>query len=187
MSASFIESVSIATNPNGDAVSLYSYNGCTGLTLGQLVSAVCCHAGDALDAQTVAVINRMTRGTTRLNSLAEIIEGIAKGTVDYDTTGDYAGTGDMTVREFLLSLGLTIATTDDGSMDGILPPAVDTIGRRIMFQTAVKSKVDTMTTLSQEAVIDLRTCLSRRDVAYRTATSTVQSLGVALQMNATNF
>ena len=187
MSANFIESVSIATNPNGEAVNLYSYGGCTGLTLGQLVSAVCCHAGDALDAQTVALINRMTRGTARLNGLAQIIDGVAKGTVDYDTTGDYGGAGNMTVREFLLSLGLSIATKDDGSMDGILPPAVDTPKRRILFETAVKSKVDTMTTQSQESVIDLRTCLSRRDVAYRTATSSVQSLGVALQMGATNF
>lgn len=201
-----IEAVEIGTNRNGEwgtfydadgkpearpitGINLYNYGGCENLTLGQLVNAVCCRAGAALEAQSVAKMNNITRHSQRLNSYAKALEGLTDGTLNYDSVCDFDGFGSMTVRKLLTDVfGMVIGSkSEDVEGYGNLPPNVDSESNRLLVYTAMKEKLDSMTTESQRHAIDLQSDLARRDVVYSTATNIVRTLGQVLQITAANY
>ena len=188
----FIESVAIADNRyavSDPSICLYNYGGCEGLTLGQLVNAICCHAGDALETQSITKMNLITRRSRHLKGFANTLEGLVDGSLTYDSVFDYEGYGAMRVRDFLVNVcGLVISATTAGAEEGgDLPPSTATTNDRLMVYTAMKEKLDSMTTESQQDMIDLQMYMSRRDVCFSTATNVVRTLGQALQMTASNY
>jgi len=187
-----IESVQIGTNPYGGAgaatqVNLFNYNGCEGLTLGQLVSAICVRVGVALETQSVNQSNILTWTTRRLRALSEVLDGVVNGTLNYDSTITSEGYKGTKVRDFLTNeMGYTIAGSGSTS-DAALPASVSAVEDRLTFYERVKGKIDSDTSTSQKDMIDLQTYMSRRDVAYSTATNVVRTLGATLQGTAANF
>ena len=174
------------------SVNLYNYGEATNLTLGQLVSAICCRAGMALEAQSVSQVNTMTLHSRRLQALAKILQTLTDGAEKgYDTKFDLEGFGSVTAREFLeKQMGYTFEkrkANGEVSEAGQLPAAVKDPNDRFALYAALKEKLDAMTTESQRRMIDLQSSISRRDVAYATASNTVQTLGGVLQTTASNF
>ena len=164
------------------SANLYSYAGLDGLTLGQLVNAVCVHAGVALEDQTVNKMNIITLNARRLKAESEVVKNIVAGTGTYDSTLTVKGYEGMTYRDFLQNeLKLTIGG------EGTLPAALDSYDKRMKAFAALKEKLDADATASQQDMIDLQTYESRRDVVYSTATNIVKNTGMTKQMTAANF
>ena len=190
-----IEAISIGKNKYGDpttSVNLYGFGEATNLTLGQLVNAVCCRAGTALEAQSVGLVNLISFGTRRLRAASKVLQTLVDGTEKgYATEIDLEYYGTMTARKFLTEiLGYTIEERNsDGEVtkEGRLPDEVIAENDRLKLYAAMKEKLDSMTTESQQRMIDLQSCMARRDVAYSSATNIVQTLGGVLQSTAANF
>lgn len=162
-------------------ISLYSYAGCDDLTLGQLVTAVCVHAGVALEDQTVNKMNIITVNSRRLRAESKVVADILSGKGNYDSVLDVDGYEGMTFRQFLTSvLGMEIGG------DGTLPSNLSSYDDKMRLFTALKEKINADATASQQDMIDLQTYESRRDVAYATATNVVKNIGMSKQMVASN-
>ena len=190
-----IEDVKIGTNryaalPDND-IKLYNYGEAENLTLGQLVNAVCCRAGMALETEVVVVTNRVCAHTDKLKGLSQIMQTLVAGTEDgYDTVFDIDGYGTMTARAFLtdiLHCKIPERNGDDTGKEGNLPADVRTPNERLNFYSSLKTKMESMTTQSQQMMIDIQVGISRRDVVFSTATNVVQTLGGVLQTTASNY
>lgn len=192
-----IDEIAIGTNKYGDptdSIKLYGYGEAQNLTLGQLVNAVCCRAGFALETQSVSLVNVMTVRTRRLSAAAKVmqmlVDGAEKG---YDTELELEGYGTITARKFLTEvMGYKITVLNDNAektvkVQGDLPADVSAENDRLKVYSAMKEKLDTMTTESQRRMIDLQSCMSRRDVVFASATNIVQTLGAVLQTVADNY
>lgn len=180
-----IESTTIARNPyapNGaQDVKLYAFNGCDNLTVGQLVNVVCCKVGVALEDSSVNKANVITRHSRRLQGMSEVLAGIMDGK-DYDAHLTLPAYASMTYRDFLTEVcGMTIGG------EGNLPESVATPKEKISAYTAMKTVIEAATITSQRDMIDLQTAISRRDVAYSTATNVIRALGTTLQTTAYNY
>ena len=78
-----IEIQQIGTNryaPAGaDAVRLYAIDGAEGLTLAQLVAAVCIHRGAHLETRAVSRMNKMTQNNHYLQAMSGVCSQLAGG------------------------------------------------------------------------------------------------------------
>jgi len=177
-----IEEVSIGKSrcEGGASIRMYNYAGNENLTLGQLMNVLCCHTGMALEDLAVSKSNLIVRGTRRLAALAEIIEGLA-GTATYDTlltAQDYAG----------MSYGDFIKTELNMLLDDVqLPKSIKNENDRLKAYSSIREKINVYTTQNQQDLIDLQMYISRRDVVFSIAKSTVATLGGVLQETAANF
>lgn len=192
-----IDEIAIGTNKYGDptdSIKLYGYGEAQNLTLGQLVNAVCCRAGFALETQSVSLVNVMTVRTRRLSAAAKVMQTLVDGAEKgYDTELELEGYGTITARKFLTEvMGYKITVLNDNAektvkVQGDLPADVSAENDRLKVYSAMKEKLDTMTTESQRRMIDLQSCMSRRDVVFASATNIVQTLGAVLQTVADNY
>lgn len=166
-----IETIAINRNaPTGsEAINLYS-NGLEGgdhLTIGQLAIAVSMRAAAEYEAQSVLKMNRMTNGSEKLSTCSRYMEEVADGTAKW-----------AEVKAYLTNvLGIT---------EG-LPDGIDTYAKRMTVVALIKAKVDAMTQVQQEEMIDLQTLVNRRDVAFSASSNIVRTLGTSMNGNAGNF
>ena len=166
-----IETIAINRNaPTGsEAINLYS-NGLEGgdhLTIGQLAIAVSMRAAAEYEAQSVLKMNRMTNGSEKLSTCSRYMEEVADGTAKW-----------AEVKAYLTNvLGIT---------EG-LPDGIDTYAKRMTVVALIKAKVDAMTQVQQEEMIDLQTLVNRRDVACSTSTNMIRTLGASMSKDAANF
>ena len=163
----------IATNryaPAGsDAINLYS-NGLEGgdhLTIGQLAIAVSMRAAAEYEAQSVIKMNRMTSGSEKLSVCGQYMQEVSDGTANWPV-----------VKAYL--------TNVIGIKEG-LPDNIDTYAKRMTAVAQIKAKVDAMTQVQQEEMIDLQTLVNRRDVAFSASSNIVRTLGTSMNGNAGNF
>ena len=163
----------IATNryaPAGsEAINLYS-NGLEGgdhLTIGQLAIAVSMRAAAEYETQSVLKMNRMTNGSEKLSTCSRYMEEVADGTAKW-----------AEVKAYL--------TNVLGIKEG-LPDGIDTYAKRMTAIALIKAKVDAMTQVQQEEMIDLQTLVNRRDVAFSASSNIVRTLGTSMNGNAGNF
>ena len=166
-----IETIAVNRNaPAGsEAINLYS-NGLEGgdhLTIGQLAIAVSMRAAAEYEAQSVLKMNRMTAGSEKLSTCSGYMEGVADGTAQW-----------AEVKAYL--------TNVLGIKDG-LPDNIDTYAKRMTVIALIKAKVDAMTQVQQEEMIDLQTLVNRRDVAFSASSNIVRALGTSMNGNAGNF
>ncbi len=160
-----IEPVQIHNNLNApegaNGVYLYNTEAAEGLTLGQLISAVCLRAGAILERQSVSKMNIIGQENAAINRLSEILEGIA--TEDIIST-----TWDRILAELT-------GTYDVDPL--LLPENLDSYDNRMQAMTAIKQQLEARTQQAQEDMIDLQTLINRRDVAYTTSTNIVRAIG----------
>ena len=166
-----IETIAINRNaPTGsEAINLYS-NGLEGgdhLTIGQLAIAVSMRAAAEYEAQSVIKMNRMTNGSEKLSTCSRYMEEVADGTAKW-----------AEVKAYL--------TNVLGIKEG-LPDNIDTYAKRMTVVALIKAKVDAMTQVQQEEMIDLQTLVNRRDVAFSASSNIVRTLGTSMSGNAGNF
>ena len=156
--------------PEGaNAVCLYAVEGAEGLTLGQLVAAVCIHRGAHLEARAVARMNKMTVNTTFLEAMSSVCAQLLNGKW-LDDVADIPDSYEMRaaargckIKEFIQTeCGLTIGGTDENYTN------------RMAVIGQLKSRMDSVSTASQEDVIELQSLVNWRDMTYN-ASSTVLS------------
>lgn len=167
-----IQSVDIATNryaPEGsEAINLYTYGLASGLTVQQLVQAVCLRAAAVYEAQSVVKMNMMTSGSQTLDEAADWLAAIANGT---------AGWNDA--KNFMINkMGVASDTLPDG---------IDTYDKRMQAAKVLQDKMNLLTQSQQEDMIDLQTLVNRRDVAYSTSSGVVRTMGQSMVQDAANF
>ncbi len=160
-----IEPVQIHNNLNApegaNGVHLYNTDAAEGLTLGQLMSAVCLRAGAVVERQSVAKMNVIGQQNAAINRLSEILEGLAEETI---ASADWSR--------------IQTELTGKYGLDAILLPGdLDSYANRMQAMTAIKQQLETRSQQSQEDMIDLQTLVNRRDVAYTAATNLVRALG----------
>lgn len=160
-----------------NSVNLYNVNGLEGQTLGQLVMAVCCQRA-ALDEQLAVVqMNRMNATATKMAATGCVLSQVvdAEGGTTWQTKIDIAGSdyepefvaADATLWDFL---------TKEVGVTG-LPERLDTIADRLAAADIIKEAMDRLNRAAEEESVKLESTVSRRDVEYRTAASTVLGIG----------
>lgn len=167
----------ISTNryaPAGaDAVKLYNYNGAEGLTLAQLVSAVCVRRNAQIESQAVAVMNLMTNTTDVLDQLAkEINEMVAIAIPGEDPTWATANTWR---RARLIALGCEASG---------LPSDITSYKNRLQAYETIQKRMEALNSVSDRAGIDLETAMSRRDTTFTLASTTTLHYGASLATSA---
>ena len=141
------------------AINLYSTGTAEGLTLGQLVAAVCIRAAGALEAQSVNKMNIMSVGTERLEKAAAHMQQIAEGGI-----ADWAS-----VRAYLSG---TVGVNG-------LPDDLSSYERRMQAVDAIKERLEVLTQQAQEDMIDMQTLINRRDMTFNTSSNIVKAIGNA--------
>lgn len=163
----------IATNryaPEGAGdISLFAYNGAEGLTLGQLINAVCVRRGVYQEKQSVLVMNRLAGETDRLSRLADITDRFL----------DATGAWNADDFKFL---------TEELKIDAdSLPKELDTYRKRMQAFDIARNKMQEINGSVERIAIQLQSAISRRDAIYSVATMMVSHLGKSMAQTANMF
>ena len=170
-----IEIQQIGTNryaPEGaNAVCLYAIDGAEGLTLGQLVAAVCIRRCTHLEARSVERMNKMTQTNGYLQALSNVcaqIVGGAKLTDAANIPDNYelkkAAHGCDTQHFLTDECGITSA------VDAKDPLSYQTI---MDLTTAIKAEMDKTNLASQQDIIELQSLVNWRDTTYNMSSTIV--------------
>ena len=156
-----IESTQIATNRNApagsQAINLYSTETASGLTLAQLVAAVCIRTAGALEEQSVNKMNMMSIGTEMLEKAAACMQQIAEETIsDWPSAKAYLA--------------------DTVGVSG-LPDDLATYEKRMQAANAIKDRLEILTQQAQEDMIDMQTLINQRDMTFNTSSNIVKAIG----------
>ena len=170
-----IEIQKIGTNryaPEGaNAVCLYGIEGAGGLTLGQLVAAVCIRRCTHLEARSVERMNKMTQTNAYLQALSNVCAQIVGGAKMTDVA-NIPDSYEMRklergcdIRHFLSDeCGVARAGTahDTPTYQDIM----DLAG-------AIKAEMDKANTASQQDIIELQSLVNWRDTTYNMSSTIV--------------
>lgn len=155
--------------PEGcEEISLYNTETASGLTLPQLIQAICLRTAAAHEAQSVVKMNAMTANSVILTDAAMMLEKIATGEVSWDVA-----------KTFLVGT-MGIATSE-------LPDSLDSFDKRMQAAAALKAKMEPLAQAQQQDMIDVQTMVNRRDVAYSTSANIVRAFGTSMSTDAANF
>ena len=156
-----IEANQIALNryaPAGSqAINLYSTETASGLTIGQLVAAVCIRTAGALEEQSVNKMNMMSVGTEQLEKAASYMQQIAE-----EAMSDWAA-----AKTYL---------ADTVGVSG-LPDDLSSYEKRTQAVNAIKERLEVLTQQAQEDMIDMQTLINRRDMTFNTSSNIVKAIG----------
>ena len=177
---STIEIQQIGTNryaPAGaNAVCLYGIEGADGLTLAQLVSAVCIRRCAHLESRAVGRMNKMTQNNTYMDALASVCKQIAAD-AELNAAANLPDSYEMrrasrpcTIQRFL------------ESECGVTPTLPETnkpwtYAQRLATINSLKTAMDSANTTSQEDVIELQSMINWRDVTYNASSGIVSRYG----------
>ncbi len=157
-----IEAEVIGTNryaPVGSGeICLYSTDTASGLTLGQLVIAVCLRAAMSYEAQSVNKMNTMTKSAELLEKSTEWIQKILDGSVSWSRAKAY----------LIGTLGLS---------ESELPSDLKTYDNRLKAATAATTKLNALMQVQQQDMVAMQSYVSRRDVSYTSSANIVRALG----------
>ena len=156
-----IETSQIAVNRHApgqsQAINLYSTETAGGLTLAQLIAAVCIRTAGALEEQSVNKMNMMSVGTAMLEKASDIMQQIAGETL-----------ADWGAAKAYLSGTAGVAG---------LPDDLGTYESRMQAANAIKQRLEMLTRQAQEDMIDMQTLINRRDMAFNTSSNIVRAIG----------
>lgn len=161
-----------------DAVRLYSTNGSEGLTLAQLVAAVCIRRCACLETRATARMNKMTQNNAWMQALGNVCKQVADG----EDLGNNANLPDnyepkhmhqyRDLYHFIVdecrSLGLNINVVTTHTPNYRM--RMDIIGK-------LKTGMDQANTTSQQDVIELQSMVNWRDVTYNASSGIIARYG----------
>lgn len=155
----------IGTNryaPEGAAnIESYSYNGAKGLTLAQLVMAVCFRRTAQIEAAAVNHMNLLSRGADKLTLLSEDAQFVLNGTQPAGRSLTWDG-----VKAELERMGATG-----------LPATINTYSDRMSAYSQVEALLTTCSADNDMLAIELQTSVNHRDNYYNQSSNTVVTLG----------
>ena len=164
--------------PEGaNAVCLYAVDGAEGLTLAQLVAAVCIHRCAHLEARAVTRMNKMTVNNTFLDAMASVCSQLVGG-ANLDATANVPDSYEMrkaargcTIQVFLeTECGVAPTLPGSGETTWVYPKRLATI-------ESLKAKMDSANSTSQQDVIELQSLVNWRDMAYNASSTVVARYG----------
>jgi len=164
--------------PEGsNAIYTYSFSAQTDLRLGQLIMAICIQRAAADEQLAVNASNRMNRDARKMAATANVLEQVVSGNASWETSIDITSSGytptkvaaDASILEFLeKEIGVTG-----------LPASLSSEADRFKAADKIKVEVDRLNRAAEMDSVQVQSALSRRDVEYRSAASTVYGLGQA--------
>lgn len=173
---------------SANAINLYSIDGAEGLTLGQLIAAVSLRTAAIHERRGVLLMNGVTSQNSFMTAMANVAQQIITDGSSYAalcklpdnyTPRSSVFSGAKTIYNFLV-YECELQPSD-------LPANLNGENQRLKAFAQLKSKIDSATTTSQETMIELQTCISRRDVAIQTSTNLVKALGLSSENTASNI
>jgi len=183
----------IGTNryaPEGaNAIVLFSFNGVDGLTLAQLVMAVCIRQACLVEDQSVLKMNQVNSSAAYLDVLAQVGSYVMAHS-SLDATLDLTKTS--YIPRHLDEIGMKPTYRDFIAVEvGIgydaLPENVRDINDKTLVFDFLESDMSKYSTDNEEQMIDLQSYLSRRDSTYNASSSIVKRLGQTMNGVANNF
>ena len=161
-----------------DSVRLYRTNGSEGLTLAQLVAAVCIRRCANLEARATARMNKMTQNNAWMQALANVCKQVADGEslrneanlpANYEPKHLSHG---HDIYRFLVdecrSLGFN--ASDFSPDTQVYQTRMDIIGK-------LKTGMDRANTTSQQDAIELQSMINWRDVTYNASSGIIVRYG----------
>ena len=161
-----------------DSVRLYRTNGSEGLTLAQLVAAVCIRRCANLEARATARMNKMTQNNAWMQALANVCKQVADGEslrneanlpANYEPKHLSHG---HDIYRFLVdecrSLGFN--ASDFSPDTQVYQTRMDIIGK-------LKTGMDRANTTSQQDAIELQSMVNWRDVTYNASSGIIARYG----------
>ena len=143
---------------SSSAVNLYSTETASGLTIGQLVIAVCLKTAASYEAQSVNKMNTITKNAELISAGAQWVERLANGPTSWGRA-----------KAFLVdSLGVDPAN---------LPASISTYSDRFKAITAANDKLNSLLQTQQEDMVDMQSYVSRRDSAFSASSNIIRALG----------
>lgn len=173
--------------PEGaDAVNLYSFGGCSGLTVAQLMMAVCIRQASVVEEQSVLKMNEINASAGYLQALAACGEHIMEKS-SLDATFDLTKVGysprvvdnKTTYWEFMVE--------ECGIPETSVPHTVSKMNDKTKTFDLLKNEMEAASSDNEDQTIDLQSYLSRRDSTYNASASTVKRLGDTMNSVAQNF
>lgn len=180
--------------PRGaNAVEVFSYAGCEGMSFGQLVMAICCRRGAVTEAQAVNAMNRLTQSSSWLDALSSVAQQLVNVATSLNAVADLGTSGyacrntkayPVTLIDFLkdecgIDASHLYKLDNDGKPTTELLDITVYANRMAVFDQ-LKTVLDAATRQSQQDTIELQTLVSRRDIAFNTSSTTVKALGQSM-------
>ena len=162
----------------------------TGLSIGQLVMAICLQRASELEAEIIEMMQEMENTSTRLEELSDIESNVVNEIQNNKKTG-YTFTED----EFnvLFNEGiLTQTKKEDGTFETQtwITANGDSSATYISYDdfiTKIEAKMDEKNSFSQEKMIELQSYTNKRDQSYDMISNILKSLNTVLIGNANNM
>ena len=190
MADSIVQAEKIGVNayaPQGaNAIYLYDFDGVGGLTLPQLMMAVCIRRSAIIEEQSVLKMNEINASAAWLQVLAMVGENILSRSsltakLDLSKT-DYVPTKVPTVTTYRDFLALEVGLGYEA-----VPSRLSTTNERTALYRKLTDTMSSASTTNQEQMIDLQSLVSRRDSTFNASAATVKRFGTTMNSVASNF
>ena len=154
---------------------LYKVGDSSGLSLGQLMAAVCVQRGALLETRSVARMNMMTQNNAYLEAMANVCSQLAGGAALSAAANLPAGyapkkvSAGCSVRAFLVDeCGVAVSQSESATLS---------YNERLALIAGLKTKMDGANTTSQEDAIELQSLINWRDVTFNASSSMMGRYG----------
>jgi len=188
--ATAIQVEHIGTNryaPEGaNDINLYAFGDTYGLTLGQLVMAVCIRQASVIEEQSVLKMNQLNASATFLDALAQAAEYVMTHS-SLDSTFDLSKTGYVPKYVSTRTTYWEFIVYECGVNADNVPHSVTKMDDKTRVFGYLDDFMDEAASDNEDQSIDLQSYLSRRDTAYNTSSSVVKKLGKTMDSVAKNF
>ena len=153
---------------SASAVNLYSTGKASGLTLGQLVMAVCLNTAASYERQSVNKMNTITKNSGLLQTGSEWIEKIVDDNASWSR-----------LKKFLLG--------ELGVLETSLPAKIRTHDDKLKVISLMTERMNAIMQTQQQDMVALQSYVSRRDTAFSSSANIVRALGRSMNGCANNF
>jgi len=173
--------------PEGsEAICLYSFGGCDGLTLAQLMMAICIRSASAIEEQSVLKMNEINASASYIDVLAQVGERVMARS-SLDASFDLSKTSYVPTQVPMKTTYWDFLVYEVGLQEASVPHTVSTMDEKTKLFELIAEKMNAAVSDNERQVIDLQSFLSRRDSAYNASASTVRKLGTTMNSVANNF
>lgn len=188
--ATAIQIEHIGTNryaPEGaNDINLYAFGDARGLSLGQLVMAICLRQASVIEGQSVLKMNQLNASASFLNVLAQVGEYVMANS-SLESTLDLSKTGYVPTHVSMQTTYWEFIVYECGVNPDLVPKSVDKMDDKTRVFGYLGDLMDRAASDNEDQSIDLQSYLSRRDTAYNTSSSVVKKLGKTMDAVAKNF
>ena len=157
-----IESTQIATMryaaERSSAVNLYSTGTADGLTLGQLVIAVCLRTAMSYERQSVNKMNQIAKNADVLKKGSQWVERIVGESASWTRA-----------KAFLIG--------ELGATEAELPEDLKTYDNRLKAAAVATDKMNAILQTQQQDLVAMQSYVNRRDTAFSSSSNIVRALG----------